>query len=116
MNIIITNIGRRGYLVDYFKEVSIFDGKVFVSDCDSTASGLYGANDGCFILPKPIDDEKFYVESLLKLCIQYEIKIVIPVIDPEIYILSAYKKDFLDAGICVLVSDKPVLDICYNKI
>lgn len=51
MNILITNIGRRGYLVDFIKENADFKGKVFVSDCDNTASGLYGTNDGFFILP-----------------------------------------------------------------
>ena len=57
MNILITNIGRRGYLVDFIKENADFKGKVFVSDCDNTASGLYGTNDGFFILPKPVEND-----------------------------------------------------------
>jgi len=116
VNIIITNIGRRGYLVDYIKEISDFSGKVFVSDCSDTASGLYGDNDGRFLLPRPIDDERKYVDTLIDICIKYNIRLVIPVIDPEIYILSRYREEFDKKNICVIVSSREVLDICYNKI
>lgn len=116
MNILIPNIGRRGYLVKYIKSDSDFSGKVFVSDCDNTASGLYGINDGAFILPKPVDDEVTYIDALLRICLKYDIKIIIPVIDPEIYILSQYRDRFIEKGIFVSVSTKYVLDICYNKL
>ena len=88
MNILITNIGRRGYLVDFIKENADFKGKVFVSDCDNTASGLYGTNDGFFILPKPVENEILYVKSLINVCKQNNIDAVLPVIDPEIYIFD----------------------------
>lgn len=116
MNILFPNIGRRGYLVKYIKEISDFKGKVYVSDCDVTASGLYGNNDGHFILSKPVDDEEKYVSSLLDLCQAMEIKVIIPVIDPEIYILSKYIERFRKSGILLLVSSENVLDICYNKL
>ena len=115
-NIIITNVGRRGYLVEYIKEIKSFTGKVFVSDCDATASGLYGNNDGRFILPRPVDNEELYVQELTKLCKEQQIGIVIPVIDPEIFILSKYRDQMLAEGINVIVSDKRVLDICYDKL
>lgn len=115
-NIIITNVGRRGYLVEYIKEIKSFTGKVFVSDCDATASGLYGNNDGRFILSRPVDNEELYVQELTKLCKEQQIGIVIPVIDPEIFILSKYSDQMLSEGINVIVSDKRVLDICYDKL
>lgn len=116
MNILITNIGRRGYLVDFIKENADFKGKVFVSDCDNTASGLYGTNDGFFILPKPVENEILYVKSLINVCKQNNIDAVLPVIDPEIYILSNYRSNFSEEGIKVIVSDRRVLDVCFNKI
>lgn len=115
MNVLITNVGRRGYLVDYLKESPSFNGKVYTSDCDETASGLYGNNDGHFILPKPVDDEQEYTHKLKKLCKQKDISIVIPVIDPEIFFLSKYRDEFLKEGINIIVSNHKVLDICYNK-
>lgn len=115
MNIIITNIGRRGYLVDFIRETSSFDGKIYASDCDRTASGLYSNVDKSFILPKPVDDEQTYIDALIQLCLNYHIDLVIPVIDPEIYILSKYKDEFSENGITLLVSDKGVLETCYDK-
>ena len=116
MNIIITNVGRRGYLVDYIKSVPGFSGKVFVSDCDRTASGLYGHNDGHFILPRPVDNPEKYVSELERLCHEIEISVVVPVIDPEIFILSKYRQRLKEKGITAIVSDERTLDICYDKI
>lgn len=115
MNILFTNIGRRSYLVDFLKSNPNFEGKVFVSDCDKTASGLYSLNDGYFLLPKPVDDPELYVKSLIGLCIKKDIKIIIPIIDPEIPILSKYKKEFSRRGIYVLVSNQKVINICNDK-
>ncbi len=116
MNVLITNIGRRGYLVDYLKGTESFFGKVFVSDCSRTASGLYGNNDGAFILPKPLDDEKGYVESLVDLCQKLAVAIVIPVIDPEIDILSKYVAYLSSRKIFVAVSNREVLNVCWSKL
>lgn len=116
MNIVITNVGRRGYLVDFIKSKRDFSGKVYVTDCDYTASGLYGNNDGYFILSKPVDNETVYIEQLMNLCKRKDINLVIPVIDPEIYILSQQKELFRKNNITILVSDKDVLEICYNKL
>lgn len=115
MNILFTNIGRRGYLVDFLKADRNFEGKVFVSDCDKTASGLYGAADEYFILPKPVDNPELYIDSLLSLCEKKRVDIVIPVIDPEIPILAKAKEHFAEKGIMVLVSDPEVVEICNSK-
>lgn len=115
MNIMITNIGRRGYLVDFLKADPSFDGKVFVSDCDRTASGLYGSADEYFILPKPVDNPELYIDSLISLCEKKRVDIVIPVIDPEIPILAKAKRLFAEKGIMALVSNPEVIEICNSK-
>ena len=115
MNILFTNIGRRGYLVDFLKADRDFEGKVFVSDCDKTASGLYGAADEHFILPKPVDNPELYIDSLLSLCEKKRVDVVVPVIDPEIPILARAKVHFAEKGIMVLVSNPEVVKICNSK-
>lgn len=115
MNVLITNVGRRGYLVDYLKKHQDLITNVFVSDCDNTASGLYSNNDGKFLLPRPADNEGLYIEKLTKLCKEKDINVVFPVIDPEIFILSKYKNHFIKEGVSVIVSDSKVLDTCYDK-
>ena len=84
MNVLITNIGRRGYLVDFLKKTESFNGKIYVSDCDVTASGLYGNNDGRFILTKPVDNEEVYVSALLQICKEANIELIIPQIVPKV--------------------------------
>ncbi len=116
MNILIPNIGRRGYLVQYLKQLNDHNIKVYVSDCNNTASGLYRNNDGAYILPKPVDNEEQYIDSLLSLCSELNIKIIIPVIDPEIFILSKYRDRFIANGVFISVSSSDVLNICYNKL
>ena len=115
MKVLIPNVGRRGYLVKYLKSISHMEVQVYVSDCDETASGLYGNNDGYFILPKPVDNPRKYVDVLIELCVRIGISVIIPVIDPEIAILSEYKDEFIRHDIFVSVSSKNVLDICYSK-
>lgn len=115
MNVLVTNIGRRNYLIEFFNEIKSSEDKIYVTDCDVSAGALYGKNDGCYILPKPVDNPKIYIDELIKMCEKLSIDLIIPVIDPEIYILSKFKKLFIEKGICVLVSDSNVLDICYNK-
>ena len=115
MNILISNIGRRGYLVDFLKADRCFDGKVFVSDCDETASGLYGAADQYFVLSRPVDNPEIYIDNLLSLCEKKRVDIVIPVIDPEIPILAKAKERFAEKGIMVLVSNQEVVEICNSK-
>lgn len=115
MKVLIPNVGRRGYLVKYLKSISDKDIQVYVSDCDATASGLYGNNDGYFILPKPVDNPRKYVDALIELCGRIGITVIVPVIDPEIAILAEYKEEFEHHNIFVSVSSKRVLDICYSK-
>lgn len=81
-----------------------------------TASGLYGNNDGRFILTKPVDNEEVYVSALLQICKEANIELIIPIIDPEIYILSKYVQIFQEEHICIAVSNRNVLNICYNKL
>ena len=116
MNVLITNVGRRGYLVEYLKANMKYNVRVFVSDCDKTASGLYTCNDGHFVLPRPVDDPEHYVNTLIRTCLENDIYVIIPVIDPEITILGEYLPRFEQNGIFVSVSQKRVLDICYNKL
>ena len=64
---------------------------------------------------RPVDNPSEYVNSLIDLCKQNEIKIIIPVIDPEIDILAKFRDIFIEEGIFVSVSPQDVLDVCYNK-
>lgn len=112
MNILITSIGRRAYLVEFFKEALGNDDKLFVADCDPYAPAL-GLGDKAFIIPK--SSAEGYVRALLKLCKDNHVDAVIPINDLELPILARSKALFAEEDIKVVVSDPEVVDICTDK-
>jgi len=112
-NVLLTSVGRRVSLVRFFKESLGSRGYVFAADCDSTAPGLYFADRG-FLLPKVTD--RNYVPVLMERCKELGIKLVVPLIDPELPVLAKAKDLFIQEGIIPLVSDYEVVMITYDKL
>lgn len=105
-------MGRRGYLVKYFKEALGADGNVFGAD-NSPFSPAFAYCDGTAILPEVKKDH--YIQSILDVCTRYDIDIIIPLIDPELEILSSRSQLFKDAGILLLVSPQETINIASDK-
>jgi carbamoyl-phosphate synthase large subunit len=113
MNILICSVGRRVKLVEYFKrELNKINGKIVAVDCDHTAAALYHAD---FFENVPRIDHPKYKNKIKELCKKYNITAVISLIDPELSLLSDVKAEFEKENISIIVSDKAVIDICYNK-
>jgi len=112
LNILITSVGIRGYLIKYFRKALKNKGKIFAADCDRYAPALYDA-DNYFILPNAL--EKNYINELFKICLTNDIKGIISLNDIELPILAQFKNKFLEKGIKLIVSNPKVIDICYDK-
>lgn len=113
MNILICSVGRRVQLINYFKkELAKVNGKVIAVDCDPTAPALYHAD---FSETVPRIDDPNYITHLKGLCEKYNIKGILSLIDPELPLLATHKEEFCKEGIHVIVSDKHVVDICFDK-
>ncbi|RWR12840.1 ATP-grasp domain-containing protein [Siminovitchia fortis] len=113
MNILICSVGRRVKLIQYFKEeLHKVGGKVIAADCDETAAALYHAD---MYEVAPRIDHPDYIPYIKKLCEKYSIKGVLSLIDPELSLLTGVKEEFKKDGIMVIVSDKNVVDICFDK-
>ncbi|MDH4201591.1 MAG: ATP-grasp domain-containing protein [Phycisphaerae bacterium] len=112
MNILLTSVGRRGYLVKYFKEALGPNGKVFGGD-NSPHSPAFAYCDGTAILPEVNKDH--YVQSLLEICRDNAIDIVIPLIDPELEVLATCQQQFSDAGVLLLVSPPETIQMGSDK-
>jgi len=100
MNILLTSVGRRVSLVKFFKEALNGEGYVYTADCDPTAPGLYVA-DKSFLVPRVTSED--YIPLLLDKCGKENIKLIIPLIDPELPILAWERDKFLEKGIIPLV-------------
>ena len=117
VNVLITSAGRRGALVNCFKEtikgMKEVGGKVVSVDVNSLAAALY-ISDNYYIVPRIFASN--YIETLLDICKKEDIKLIIPTIDTELLILSKNKKKFEENGIIVSISDPKVVEICSNKL
>lgn len=112
MNILLTSVGRRGYLVQYFKEALNGNGKVYVSNSDGNSPAFKYADE--FVVSPLIYDEK-YIDFLLEYCQKHNIKMLISLFDIDLYILALNKEKFERIGVKVIVSDKEFIKVCNDK-
>ncbi len=112
MNILFTCAGRRTYLLKYFKEQLGDEGLIIGADMQLSASALSAA-DVAVTVPRVYDAH--YVDRLLEICSQYQVKMLISLNDLELPILAEAKERFTEVGVCMVVSDKNVIDICFDK-
>ncbi|UTZ20571.1 ATP-grasp domain-containing protein [Vibrio campbellii] len=112
MNILLTSVGRRTYLVNYFKDaLKPHNGQVFAANSIETYA-LKQA-DGFTITP-PIYSEG-YIDYLVNYCLKHDIQAIISLFDVDLPILSKHKCEFERNGIRVVVSDESVIEICNDK-
>lgn len=112
MNILITSVGRRSYLVKYFKEVIGNCGEIHVSN-NSEITPAFQYADKYVVTPLIYDKE--YIPFLKMYCLNNKIDAIISLFDIDLPILSQNKKQFHDIGVKVIVSDENVINICNDK-
>lgn len=104
MNVLLTSVGRRTYMIEYFKQVlAPLGGKVFAVNSDLSSPALWIA-DG--YAKAPLIYEANYKEFLLKYCLENKINLVISLFDIELPVLSRMKKEFEEAGVLIVVADE----------
>lgn len=112
LNILLTSSGRRGYLVNYFKETLKGRGVVHAGNSSNHAPAFYYA-DKFVITPLIYDDN--YVPFLLDYCIENNISVIIPLFDIDLMVLANNKSKFAELGVEVIVSEPEIIGICNDK-
>lgn len=116
MNILITSAGQRVSLVRAFQiEVKreFPQSKVYTVDMNPKLAPACIISDG-YRKVNRINDIN-YIEDLIEICNNWQIKIIIPTIDTELLILSQNKERFKKLGIKLVVSDEKFVSICRDK-
>ncbi|WP_308991969.1 ATP-grasp domain-containing protein [Mariniflexile litorale] len=116
MNILITSAGRRVSLVKAFqKELKtlIPEGKVMTTDFNISLSSACRVSDGAFQLPLVTDSD--YLNLLINVCLQNNIKLIIPTIDTELLLLAQNKQLLIKNGITPIVASHDFINICRDK-
>lgn len=112
MNIMLTSVGRRAYMVKYFKEVLGNDGKVFVCNSDDKSIAFKYADEKVI---SPLIYDSNYIPFLLKYCKANRIDIVISLFDMDLLMLAKHKNQFEEIGTKVIVSDYSIIEVCNDK-
>lgn len=112
MNVLLTCAGRRGYLIQYFREALAGSGFVYAADCNTDAAAMLEA-DAAFPVP-PVDDP-CYCDVLLALCQRHQVDFLIPLNDLELPYIAAWQPRLLAAGTVPLISSPTVIDTCWDK-
>ncbi len=116
MNILITSAGKRVSLVKIFKTEAIkndINANILATDANPDLSAACQVADAAFKVPRVSDPN--YVQLLLDICTNNDIKLIVPTIDTELMILAEHKSTFEDAGIIPVISDKAFIDKCRDK-
>ena len=85
-----------------------------IADANPNASGRYISTD-CSFHQLPMAKSKNFISTLLNLCINKKISVLLPLVTKELFKLSIHKKKFLEKGIKLIVSDEDALFIANNK-
>lgn len=113
MRILLTSVGRRSYLVDYFKAALKLGDEVHVAN-STKLSPAFVVADKAVVTPLIYDPE--YVPFLMHYCYENEINAIIPLFDIDLPVLATNKDNFIKIGVKVIVSSIDVIDICNDKL
>lgn len=112
MNVLLSCVGRRGYLVRYFQEALAGRGKVIVTNSAANASGMLAA-DEAVVMP-PLTDPA-YPELVIELCRKRNIGLLCSLFDLDLAVLAPLRDRFEAVGTRLAVSSPSVIDICFDK-
>lgn len=111
-NVLLSCAGRRNYLIGYFRQALAGRGRICAVDASPHAAALQEA-DTSFLAPTHADPD--YLDAMLRLCRDNDIRMLISLNDLELPILARHKDRFLAQGTLPVVSSAAVIDLCLDK-
>ena len=111
-NLLFCSVGRRGRLLRNVKETIGKTGLLVGTDNQSTAPALQFC-DRQYVVPRITAPG--YIDEILRICKENDIKAVTTLIDPEIEILAANTERFREAGVIPLCPAPKSAIYCFNK-
>ena len=111
MNILLTSVGRRAYIIDYLRDVYKklgLVGNIIATNSDMNTTAMSVA-DKAFESPI-IYDEK-YIPFLLEICKCEKIDMLISLFDIDLMILAKNKGRFEEMGVKVIVSNENIINM-----
>ncbi len=111
VNILITSVGTRNKIIQYFKENNK-NGKVIATDMSNLAPAIYEA-DAHYIVPRITDPN--YIDIIIDICEKEKIDGILSLIDPELSLLAKNSEKFKEMGVTVIGSPYDVCELSLDK-
>lgn len=111
-NILILSAGTRDKVVQYFKRSLAGRGRVLATDMSEYAPAIYEADEH-FIVPRMTDEG--YLDVILEICRDYDVKGVLSLIDPELSLLAKNAGRFEAVGTTVIGSSYDLCELALDK-
>ena len=112
MNVLLTSVGRRAYLVDYFKKEFGDNSKIICTNSSELSTAL-SVGDKSYI--SPMIYEETYIPFLLEICKKEKINILVSLFDIDLPILAYNKDKFENLGVKLILSDLSIIEVCNDK-
>lgn len=112
MNILLSSVGRRTYLVEYFQQALQGRGQVIAVNSSADAPGMLAAD---VAITVPVAKTPGYADLLLDICRQHQVKLFCSLHDWEAPYLAAAKAKFLRAGIIPVLPELEIVQVCLDK-
>lgn len=111
MNLLITSVGRRSYMIEYFKDSLKGIGLVHAANSEKTYATSLADQ---YVITPPIYDES-YIDFLIAYSKKNSISAIISLFDIDLPVLSKNKDKFKQNGISLVVSDFRTTELCNDK-
>lgn len=112
MNILFTCVGRRNYLLNYFRKSFDKKDKIYATDMSTFAPGMAEA-DVAILVPSIYDEG--YIPEIIAIIKKHNIDALVSLNDLEAPILSAARDKIEGVGCKLLVSSDEVIEITFDK-
>ena len=113
MNVLLSSVGRRAYLVKYFKDaVRPFGGRVYATNTTSDATGFFSADESRIVPPSASNE---YVDVMVELCKEWNVRLLFSLHDWDAPVLARAKDRFLAVGTILVMGSPVLLATCLDK-
>ncbi len=112
MNLLFTSVGRRTYLLRYFRKALESGDKIYAANSSALSPAFLEADES---VVTPVIYDPAYIPFLVDYCRQKKITALIPLFDIDIPVLAQHKDEFREAGTHVITAGAAFAEICNDK-
>lgn len=112
-NILLTSVGRRAYLVDWFKEALAGKGEVHVANSESSTPA-FAAADCAEVCPLIYSEE--YIPFLMDYVRENHIGALFSLFDVDIPVLASRRAEFARLGCFPVIASPRTAEVCNDKL